>query len=90
MKSTIYSFGILKLSREHKGFIKKVNRYLKTHRNRYWGMYENLTGIVQKRLLSAFSIEGNTIFFITNPQYSETILLLPTECKDYEERMCLL
>ena len=90
MKSTIYSFGILNLNKEHKGFIKKVNRYLQTHRSRYWGMYENLTGIVQKRLLSAFYIDGNTIFFVTNPEFSETIVLLPTECKDYNERMCLL
>ena len=90
MKSTIYSFGVLNLNRKHKGFIKEVNDCLKKHRSQYWGKYENLTGILKKRLLSAFSIEGTTVFFVTNPEYSETIVLLPTECKDYNERMCLL
>lgn len=89
MKRTIYSHGLLVLNNKFNHFIIDVNRCLQIHRNRDWGI-NNRMNQTSTKLLSAFKIQDITVFFVTNPLLNETIVLLPTECDEYQERMNLL
>lgn len=88
MIRTIYSHGILGLNRALNHFIDDVNRCLQVHRSRYWGM--NFKSNTHAKCLSAFTIQNNVVYFVTDSSQEETIVLLPSECNEYQERMNLL
>lgn len=88
MIHTIYSHGILSLNRALNCFIVDVNRCLQVHRSRDWGMNSELNK--HSKFLSAFTIQNNVVYFVTDSSQEETIVLLPSECNEYQERMNLL
>lgn len=88
MIRTIYSHGILNLNRALNHFIGDVNRCLQVHRSRYGEMNSQVNNHV--KCLSAFTIQNNVVYFVTDSSQEETIVLLPSECGEYQERMNLL